>query len=171
MWLIQNYTTVALSVNPVQKTDGMFPSSWLAGCFWCSFVVSAQQCECEHWEQQGRDRGARCHSRCQPQQCDAGNDWCGAALWQMGTKLSCMQGNSDFSLLPDSPALQPGWGIFQEVGRLGDNEGHVRKPISLNWLQRKPLVIRLDIDIKFLDGSLSHFNSLEDCSSHLKICT
>lgn len=70
-----------------------------------------------------------------------------------------------------TPALQPGWGIFHEVRCLGDDEGHVRKPISLYWLQRKPPVIRLDIDIKFLDGSLSHFNSLEDCSSHLKIRT
>lgn len=87
------------------------------------------------------------------------------------TELCCMQGYSDFSLLPDCPALQPGWGIFQEVRCRGDDEGHVRKPISLYWLQRKPPVIRLDIDIKFLDGSLSHFNSLEDCSSLLKICT
>lgn len=32
-------------------------------------------------------------------------------------------------------------------------------------------MIRLDTDIKFLDGSLSHFQSVEDCSSHLEICT
>lgn len=100
------------------------------------------------------------------------NDWCGAPLFDRWvTRFCCMQGFSGFSLLPACPVLQPGWSLLWEVTLLGDDEGHTRKPISLHWLQRKPQVIRLDIDIKFLDGSLSHFKSLEECSSHLKICT
>lgn len=100
------------------------------------------------------------------------NDWCGAPLFDRWvTKLCCIQGFSGFSLLPEFAVPQPGWGILCRVRFLRDTEGHARKPISLHWLHSKPQVISLDIDIKFLDGSLSHFKSLEDCSSHLKMCT
>lgn len=100
------------------------------------------------------------------------NDWCGAPHFDRWvTKPCCMQGFSDFSWQLDFPVLQPVWGILQEVWFPGDDEGQVKKPISLHWLQRKPQVIKLDIDIKFLDSSLSHFKSLEDYSSYLKICT
>lgn len=177
MWLIQNYTTVTLSFNPVQNTDGMFPGSLFTEVFFsndallyhcCSMCVSI-------WNNMGRycDALVKLESKMSGLKSKhVWNDWCGAPLFDRWVSEWCrMPGLSDFSLLPDFPALQPGWGIQREVGFLGDNEGHARKPISLHWLQRKPQVIRLDIDIKFLDGSLSHFKPLEDCSSHLKICT
>lgn len=122
------------------------------------------------WSSRGRYRDALCNSRvkCEPwavrsvEICTPTDGLQSCAACRVTVILVCCQ----------APQIcSPGWGIFQEVRCLGDNEGYVRKPISLYWLQRKPLVIRLDIDIKFLDGSLSHFNSLEDCSSHLKICT
>lgn len=157
MWLIQKYTTVALTFNPVQNQLGCFlaPDVYLMllGCISVGTGSSRGSAWCQPWA------GAVC------------SDWCGAVLWQRGHRAGLHTGTQWCSLLPEPPALQPGSGTFQEAGCLGDDEGHERKPISLHWLQRKPLVIRLDIDIKFLDGSLSHFNSLEDCSSPLKICT
>lgn len=95
----------------------------------------------------------------------------GLHFWQMGYKVMLHAGTPWFYPAARLPSSAAWLRHLPEVRFIGDNEGHARKPVSLYWLQRKPQVIRLDIDIKFLVGSLSHFKSLEDCSSHLKICT